>query len=236
VTPRPRSAPRTSPAGSARSPGWISTGVSSSAKTRLRRGHRALVEVQRLAEPGQRPEQPLGQEDEHAVRPHRDRRPHRLHPAESRVAVKPTRITMRISGTKAALHADRARGCSRGRRRSRAGPGSSLELLGGVRLDGRDAAQVVHQPRVQHADLLAHRGVVGREPPLEPDGAPDHRRHREHRHPGDLGGEQEEGAADHQHGGRHLQQLVGADVRKRSSWLTSSLSTDISPPVLRSSK
>ena len=66
------------------------------------RGHGPLVEVEGLAQTGERPEQPLGHVDEHreeadlevaaAARPGRP---------TSSVTVKPARIAMRMTGTKA---------------------------------------------------------------------------------------------------------------------------------------
>ena len=73
----------------------------------------------------------------------------------TRIAMKPTTMTMRISGTKAEL----SRMASRLRVRYRSlssGDARQLVALGREALDGGDAAQVVGQLAVEHAHLLAH--------------------------------------------------------------------------------
>ncbi len=136
------------------------------------RRHRPLVLVERLAQPGEGPQQPLGEVHHHAVGPD----------AEARA----------LDGEEAAEdegageahqdgHADEWRE-GRAERDGSAigfavvvgfgGDAVHLALLGHEALDGGDAEQVVGELSVEEAGLVADLGVAGLELALEPDRPP----------------------------------------------------------------
>ena len=66
-------------------------------------GHRALVHIEGVAQTGQGPEQPLGDENEHGINPHVEVPSRTSLPPKIMMAANPPTINMRIKGTKAEL-------------------------------------------------------------------------------------------------------------------------------------
>ena len=176
-------------------------------------GHGALVEIEGVAQAGERPEQALGDEDQDGIDADRQRAGERHLAAGDQ------------DGDEAAHdeHADeRDEGGTE--RNGRAvgfavavafdGDAPQFVGFGGEALDGGHAAQVVGQLTVEHADLLTDSGIARRKRALEADGAPDDEGHGQHGHPGHVGGRIEEDAADDQDGGDHLPDVVDAHIQE----------------------
>jgi hypothetical protein len=137
-------------------------GVAADPKIRVARRHGPLVEVQGLAERGERPEQALGHEHQHAVG------------ADGQLAGLGERPAVDQRGDEAADddHADERR-----ERRAEADGGAvgrlvvlaeladagDLAGLGVEALDGGDAAEVVGELSAQQAHALADDGVARRD-------------------------------------------------------------------------
>ncbi len=175
--------------------------------------HRPPVGVEHVSQSGQRPQQALGHEHDHAVG------------ADVELAAQHHASAVDQDGGEADDdgHADQ-------RHERRAEPDrfavgllvvaagavdlGDLVLLGDEALDGGDAAQIVGQLGAQRRDLLAHFAVARLQLALEPDRPPDDGRHRHHRHPRHPGDDDEEDRADDEDGGGQLDQLVGAVVEE----------------------
>jgi hypothetical protein len=199
------------------------------------RSHRPLIQVEGLAETGERPQQALCEEHQHRVGrrfqgavecsepsdQHRDQEPGQDPDSD---------------------HRDERGGQSDGTAidgavRVRLGHHSlAFPPLGGERLDGGDPAEVVVQDPVEGAGLLADCRVPGRHQPGELDRPPDEERDRDdgqHRH---RGRQDEEDCADPGTAVTVWIMSLAPTSRNRSNWFTSSFRTAMSPPVDRSSK
>ena len=176
-------------------------------------GHGALVEVEGVAQAGERPEQALGDEDQDGIDADRQRA------GEGHLAAGDQ------DGDEAAHdeHTDE-RDEGRTERNGRAvgfavavafdGDAPEFVGFGGEALDGGDAAQVVGKLTVERAHLRTDSGIARRKRALEADGTPDDEGHGQHGHPGHVGGRIKEDAADDQDGGDHLPDVVDAHVQE----------------------
>jgi hypothetical protein len=175
--------------------------------------HGALVEVERLAQARERPEQALREEHHHRERADGQR------PGERQLSACDER------GDEA-HHDDHA---DDGHERGAQLDGVLVDLrvalalllqaaqlvrLVGEALDGADAAQVDGQAAVERAHLVAHPGVARHQQGLIAERAEQHERHGQERQHGHGRRQREEHRADHQHRGAHLDELVGAGVEE----------------------
>ncbi len=164
------------------------------------RGRRpaALIEVEHMGDVGQRPQQPLGHEDQHRVQ------------AELQLAVErhPAAQQQRAGEAGQDRHADqrheRRRGADRvdvglpvGRRHR--GHPVPLPILGVERLDGRDPGQIRRQDRRQLGHRRPDVEVQRLQPALEEQGSSDDQRDRQERQQQQLPGCHREHRPDEEH-------------------------------------
>ena len=177
------------------------------------RGHGALVQIEGLAQPSQRPQQALGDEHDNRVG------------AQADPALGGEPATHQHVGGEGEQdgHADQRD--ERGRQPDRLAVGvavglggladpAGLALLGGERLDRGDAVQVVVEDGVHLADLLAHLGVAHPYPALVHERAGHDDGHGDDGEDGDLRGHREHDRADHDHRGRHVKHVRCALVEE----------------------
>ncbi len=179
----------------------------------VHRGHRALVEIGHVGQPGQRPEQALGQIHQRRIR------------ADAQLAFErfPAAIEQGGDETGQHRHADHWR--DGGGEADRLGIAGAIAVGGrahvfefsvfrGVGLDRRDAGQVVVEPIRNRRGGLACGGVTRGEFFLEPERTHQDQRDGQEGQCRQIGGEHEEHTAHHQRGHRHLHQIVGAGVEE----------------------
>ena len=179
----------------------------------VHRRHGALVQIHHVGQAGQRPQQALGEVYERRIAAH------------AQLAAQGEHAAVKQRGHEAGQdgHADDRRD----RRRKTNGVGVAraeavrglaqvfgLELFGGVGLDGGHAGQVVVEPGRYRGRGFARRGITRGQPLLEPEGADQDQRYRQHRQRRQAGGQHEEHRADQQRGNHHLDQVVGTGVEE----------------------
>ncbi len=89
-----------------------------------------------------------------------------------------------------------------------------FKILGSVRLDRRNAGQIVIQPRGQCPRRFTHRSVTRRQSRLEPECAVKNERYRHQRQKRQLAGQRKEHCTDHQRAGKHLDQIIRTAIQE----------------------
>ena len=169
--------------------------------------------IERVAQARQWPEQALGHEDQHAVRAH---------------------VELAVDHHEAAKKHDGDEAGDDHHANDRYKAGTDLDcilialaiLIAGLAhagqfilfsreaLDGGDAAEIVGQLAVEHANLLAHARIARLQQTLEAQRAPDDQRHGQDGQPADLRRDDQKHGPDDGDRGDQLNDVVGAFVQK----------------------
>ena len=179
----------------------------------LDRRHRALVHIGHLGQARHGPKQALGQKHQHRESTHRQ-----LTMQSEPAAVEQGRRKAGQDGHTNHRRDGRAHPDGRRIRGAVTVAGLfdvlGLKALGRKGLDGRQAQQVVIEPRAYIARCLAHLRIARRQAALKPKCAKQNQRHRQQRNHRNARLQRKKYRANHDRGAQHLDDLVGPAVQK----------------------